>query len=215
MAGSTPCFVSCRSSLSAMFVTIWMCTQEWSLISMRATAFTFETCHQPLTCGSLLTRSITVRSFLFARTGTRMRICAIASDGVSLVSRSASSETGCSMRFSVSGSICIHGSLRGRVRRPVAVERPVETARRKQLVMRSLLDDAAVLQHHDQVGVADRGEPVRDDEGCPTVQEPTQGALDLPLGADVDRARRLVEDQHARVGEQRSRERDQLPLSER
>ena len=29
-----------------MLVTIWMCTQEWSLISIRATAFTFETCHQ-------------------------------------------------------------------------------------------------------------------------------------------------------------------------
>ena len=31
-----------------MFVTIWMCTHEWSLISSRATAFTFETCHQRL-----------------------------------------------------------------------------------------------------------------------------------------------------------------------
>ena len=31
-----------------MFVTIWMCTQEWSLIPIRATAFTFETCHQRL-----------------------------------------------------------------------------------------------------------------------------------------------------------------------
>jgi hypothetical protein len=30
-----------------MFVTIWMCTQEWSLISMRTVAFTFATCHQP------------------------------------------------------------------------------------------------------------------------------------------------------------------------
>ena len=31
-----------------MFVTIWMCTQEWSLISIRVTAFTFATCHQRL-----------------------------------------------------------------------------------------------------------------------------------------------------------------------
>ena len=31
-----------------MFVTIWMCTQEWSLISRRTTAFTFATCHQRL-----------------------------------------------------------------------------------------------------------------------------------------------------------------------
>ena len=87
-----------------MFETIWMCTHEWSLISMRTTAFTFATCHQPLSCWSLLTRSITVRSFRFARTGTRMRIWATASAGVSRVSRSASSEIGCSMRFSVSRS---------------------------------------------------------------------------------------------------------------
>ena len=31
-----------------MFATIWMCTQEWSLISRRATALTFATCHQRL-----------------------------------------------------------------------------------------------------------------------------------------------------------------------
>ena len=52
-----------------MLVTIWMCTQEWSLISMRATAFTFETCHQPLSCVSSLTRSISVRSLRLPRTG--------------------------------------------------------------------------------------------------------------------------------------------------
>ena len=31
-----------------MFVTIWMCTHEWSLISSRTTALTFATCHQRL-----------------------------------------------------------------------------------------------------------------------------------------------------------------------
>ena len=46
-----------------MFVTIWMCTQEWSLISMRTVAFTFATCHQPFSRRSALTRSISVRSF--------------------------------------------------------------------------------------------------------------------------------------------------------
>ena len=35
-----------------MFATIWMCTQEWSLISSRATAFTFATCHQALSWAS-------------------------------------------------------------------------------------------------------------------------------------------------------------------
>src|SRR3954466_9035042 len=93
-----------------MFVTIWICTHEWSLISIRATAFTFATCHQALTWSSLLTRSITVRSLRFARTGTRIRICFTASAGVRRVSRSASSEAGCSIRFSVSGSSVTGGA---------------------------------------------------------------------------------------------------------
>jgi hypothetical protein len=80
--------------------------------------------------------------------------------------------------------------------------------------VRSLLDDLAVLEHHDQVGVADRREAVGDDERGATVQEASQRAFDLPLGADVDGARRLVEDQDARIGEQRPRERDELALPE-
>ena len=36
-----------------------------------------------------------------------------------------------------------------------------------------------------------------------------------PLRPDVDRRRRLVEDEDARIGEERARERDELPLAER
>src|SRR4051812_1191178 len=118
---STWCFVSCRSSFSAMFVTIWMCTQEWSLISMRATAFTFATCHQPLSWVSALTRSISVRSLRLPRTGTLMRIRSTASAGVRRASCSASSDTGCSIRSAVSLSIAMRRSIRpatghGRIR---------------------------------------------------------------------------------------------------
>ena len=81
-----------------MFVTIWMCTQEWSLISIRTTAFTFATCHQPLSWSSRLTRSITWRSFLLPRSGRRIRIWETASAGVSRASRFASSEVGLSIR---------------------------------------------------------------------------------------------------------------------
>ena len=90
-----------------MFVTIWMCTQEWSLISIRATALMFETCHQPLSWSSALTRSMSVRSLRLPRTGTLIRIRATASAGVRRVSCSASSETGCSIRSSVSLSSAI------------------------------------------------------------------------------------------------------------
>jgi Domain of unknown function (DUF4389) len=88
-----------------MFVTIWMCTHEWSLISIRATAFTFETCHQPLSWSSALTRSISVRSLRLPRTGTLIRIRATASAGVRRASCSASSETGWSILSAVSLSI--------------------------------------------------------------------------------------------------------------
>ena len=71
-----------------MFVTIWMCTHEWSLISIRTTALTFATCHQPLSCLSSLTRSRSVRSLRLPRTGTLIRICSTACAGVRRVSRS-------------------------------------------------------------------------------------------------------------------------------
>ena len=100
-----------------MFVTIWMCTQEWSLISSRTTAFTFATCHQPLSWSSPLTRSITCASLRLPRSGTRIRICATASSGVSRVSRSASAETGSSIRSWVWGSSPVSGSSSANLRR--------------------------------------------------------------------------------------------------
>src|SRR4051812_27349232 len=94
-----------------MFATIWMCTQEWSLISIRATAFTFATCHQAFSCVSAFTRSTRARSLRLPRSGTLIRICATASAGVRRISRVASAETGCSIRPSVSGSIAMRRTL--------------------------------------------------------------------------------------------------------
>ena len=93
-----------------MFVTIWMCTQEWSLIAIRETALTFETCHQPLSWSSALTRSISVRSLRLPRTGTLIRMRATASAGVRRVSCSASASTGCSIRSAVSSSSLVRPS---------------------------------------------------------------------------------------------------------
>ena len=81
--------------------------------------------------------------------------------------------------------------------------------------MRPLLYDAAVLEDDDQIGVADGGEAVRDDEGRPPGEERPQSHLDAPLGADVDARGRLVEDEDPRIGEQGTREGDELSLAER
>src|SRR3954464_3674182 len=110
-----------------MFVTIWMCTHEWSLISIRATAFTFETCHQPLSCLSAFTRSTIVRSLRLPRTGTLIRIRSTASDGVSRASRSASSAAGGSIRSAVSLSIAM-----ARVCHEYRHGRPSRSARRRR-----------------------------------------------------------------------------------
>ena len=54
-----------------------------------------------------------------------------------------------------------------------------------------------------------------DDEGCPPRQQQPQRTFDLLLGADVHGRRGFVEDEDARIGEQRSRQRDELALAER
>src|SRR6266850_903797 len=156
-----------------MLVTIWMCTQEWSLISSRTAALTFATCHQPLSWSSWLTRSITRRSFWLPRSGTRIRICLIASVGASRVSRWASADTGSSIRPCVFGSSSLtRWTLRDvDVRRPAAVELGVAAAESEQLVVGALLDDAAVLEHDDRARVADRRQAVGDDERRAAVKE--------------------------------------------
>ena len=79
--------------------------------------------------------------------------------------------------------------------------------------MGALLDDRAVLHHQDQVGVADRGQPVGDDEAGPVRAQRGHRLLHQHLGAGVDRAGRLVEDQQRRVGEERPGDGDQLLLA--
>ena len=79
--GTMPRRNSSRASRSAMFVTIWMWTHEWSDIPSRA-ALTPATCHHALTCWSALTASKSWSSRRLPRVGARMRIAAIASVGV-------------------------------------------------------------------------------------------------------------------------------------
>ena len=81
--------------------------------------------------------------------------------------------------------------------------------------MRAVLDNLAVLEHDDQVGVADRRQAMGDHERGAVGEQRPQRLLDRPLRPDVDRRRRLVEDEDARVGEQGAREGDELALAER
>ena len=97
----------------------------------------------------------------------------------------------------------------------LVVELPVAPVERQQLVVRAALDDLAVLEHQDLVGAADRRQPVRDDERRPALPQRAQAVLDQRLALAVEARRRLVEDQDARVGEDRARDRDPLALAAR
>src|SRR3954465_12492452 len=82
-----------------------------------------------------------------------------------------------------------------------------------ELVEGAGLDDPALVEDEDAVGVADRREPVRDDEGGAPLHDLLERELELALGRGVERARRLVEDQHRRVLEQRPGDREALALA--
>src|SRR5436189_228976 len=75
----------------------------------------------------------------------------------------------------------------------------VKPAASHELVVRSLLDDAAVVQNDDEVGVADRREPVRDHEGGTCLHHLLERIEDDPFCLRVDRRGRLVEDENRRI----------------
>ena len=79
--------------------------------------------------------------------------------------------------------------------------------------MASLLDDIAVLHHEDAVRIPNRGEAVRYDKAGPAPHQVIHRLLDPHLGPGVDRTGRLVEDQDFGIGQDGSRNGQQLLLS--
>jgi hypothetical protein len=57
--------------------------------------------------------------------------------------------------------------------------------------VRALLDDSAVLHHQDDVGTADRRQPVANDEGRPAVHQLDHRLLNQYFRAGIDAAGRL------------------------
>ena len=75
-------------------------------------------------------------------------------------------------------------------------------SRREQLVVGADLDDPPRVEDGDAVGVADRREPVGDDDRRAAGQRRSSACLHLHLAVVVEVARRLVEDHHGRILEQ-------------
>ena len=103
-------------------------------------------------------------------------------------------------------------STRTPLEQPVLVDLPVDRARLEQLVVRAARRDPAAVEHDDLVGERDRREPVRDDDRRPAAHRLAQPEPDLRLGRRVDRRRGVVEDEDARVDDERARDRDPLAL---
>src|ERR1700748_954017 len=91
----------------------------------------------------------------------------------------------------------------------------IEAVAGQQLGMPAALGDAAAVEHHDLVGVDDGGEPVRNHQGGAAAAHLFQRALDLLLGAGVERAGCLVEQEDVRVLEDGAGNRHPLLLATR
>ena len=65
--------------------------------------------------------------------------------------------------------------------------------------MRAALDDHAVVEHENLVGVDDGRQPMRDDQRGAIARHAVELVLDVPLGVAVERRGRLVEQQDRRA----------------
>ncbi len=81
--------------------------------------------------------------------------------------------------------------------------------------MRAAFDDLAAFEDQNLIRAANRREPMRDHEGRPAFAQAAQAVLDHLLALGVEARRRLVENQHARVGQDRAGDRHALALSAR
>src|SRR5207249_10319088 len=97
----------------------------------------------------------------------------------------------------------------------LVVQLPVAAAPREQLVVRAALDDLAVLEHQDLIGALNRRQPMGDDERRPAAAERPQTVLNHRLAFAVQARSGLVENQDARIGKDRARDRHPLPLAAR
>ena len=92
---------------------------------------------------------------------------------------------------------------------------PVDAASLEQLVVGAVLGNAPALEHDDPRGVADRAEPVGDDERRATLEQRADAVLDRPFGLVVQRRGRLIEDQYRRLAVDSAGDGDPLDLAAR
>lgn len=83
----------------------------------------------------------------------------------------------------------------------------------EQASMVASFDDPTAVHHDNLMGVLDRAETVGDGDDCSTVRGLVESFLDESLGRDVERARRLVEEEDGWIADDGSGDGDTLFLS--
>src|SRR5271165_475466 len=143
-----------------------------------------------------------------ARQKMTMSVAAIArprgDGGVSTISSAAG------RKASSSASRLLAGFMETRLN---TMEGSITSSACHQLVMGAVFDDPSVLDGDDAVAPAHRRQAMRDDEDGSPRDDGLHVLLDDALALIVERAGRLVEDQDARLGDQRPRDGDALPLT--
>ena len=91
----------------------------------------------------------------------------------------------------------------------------IQTVMIQQSSVTSAFYRAALMHDHHLIGVTHRGKPVRDHDRGTALPQPRERHLDGCLALRVERAGRLVEQQDARIAQQRARQGHPLPLAAR
>ena len=95
------------------------------------------------------------------------------------------------------------------------MQRCIAAAGLDQPVMRTVLDQTAAIERDDAISRPYGREPVRDDQNRPPLGDLFHVVLNDALALIVEGARRLIEDQNARVGDERAGNGDALALATR
>ena len=95
---------------------------------------------------------------------------------------------------------------------PACIKLIVLSVLSDKLFVVSALDYPSVLKHHDHVGIADRREPVRDNENRSAVHQLIHAVLNKRLSACIYRRGRFIEYHNGRISHRGAGYRDKLTL---
>src|SRR5262249_37388883 len=93
------------------------------------------------------------------------------------------------------------------------VERRVAPGRADQILMAPFLDEPAAVERQDAIRDPHRGQPMRDDEHRSAGRDAAHVLLNDTLALIVERTGGLIENENARIGHERARNRDALALA--